>query len=690
MENFADSKANYANFKRITLILLIFSAIFFSGCSAPPGGEVPVEPIIPEGSSTGLLSYFGSVTAGSEINDLVASYDGQEVLVAPPDNRVYLLQQQGRVLWEATLGGEAFRLAPSPVDPSFALATREGEVIFYDAEHQVMAERNLERKILDFSLAEDGSVAAALTLPPGEEAVGEGALLHLVDNRGFLLWEIPVYIDPKGPHDLHVSRQGEGVAFIGRHEEEPALMWHNLKGELLWEEVGLTRVAVSLTGDVVAAVKGPLLVVYDRNGNRKWAYDDNDVSLSDVLVSQNGQYVLAYSSYSTGQDNLFYFPARGDADPWKARVPAQSKISLSASGEDVVISSWKHYLEEFTLVSVYNAQGEETNSLQIAGRGRRVSLSPDGSTLVLSSDDGTIFFLDLKDEALMETRHPTSPPVYVPAVTGSDQEYVSLYFYDDNARVLIPVSRKVPSGEAGLKRVLAELIKGPRLGSGLSRTLPRDVEVSVEIMKNTAYIDLPAALVSVGGSAQAQGLVNSLLYSSSHFPEVNWVQFQVEGGEGDIQSSYYDFSRPIPVRRPGMSPGRQVLYTPVLSDNRYYLTVTEVSLQARDRQDLADSLLSKLLDDNRTFFSRDMYVKSVLINGEKAQVDFAADPDELQKLLRDPDRSELLLDAVTLTLAENFALNKVEVLINGFRSQSEQSFPQLMRTIERPIFINPE
>ena len=690
MGNLPATQPNYGKKLTFVLILLIMSAFFFSGCSSQMllDGDTPVDPLVPEGSSSGILGFFGNLTAGREVNDLVVGPDGDRVLVAPQDNKVYLLHQDGRILWEAPLGGEAFKLAPSPRNPSFGLVTREGKVVFFDDEFQLRAERDLKRNILDFAVSEDGVMAAALTRPPVEGAGGEEGLLHLMDNRGFVIWEVPVPLSPQGPYDLHLSREGEGILFIGGVSGQAALLWYDLQGELLWSKEGYSRAALSLAGDVVAAVQGPLLVVYDKQGNRKWGYDSTEVNLSHVMVSQNGHYVLGYSSYSTGQDNLFYFPARGETPPWKARVPAQSHIALSESGKEVVVTSWQHYLEDFTLVSVFNSQGEEVRALQMAGRGKKSALSPDGGTLVLSSDDGTIFFLDLLNESLADTHRTPRPPGYRPAAQGGGHSYVTLYFYNDTASELIPVSRKLPGGESTPERALQELIKGPRLGSGLSRTLPREVKVTAHIQGSTAFINLPGPLATLGGTAQMEGLANSLIYSFSHFPQISWVQFLVEGSTEGTPQGDIDFSRPIPVRRPGMSPGRQVLYTPVLSGSRYYLKVEEVALVSRDRADLAEKLLGKLLQDNRAFFPSDMDVNSVELAGDRAQVDFSANMEALGQLLLDPDRSELLLDAVTYTLSENFGLVQVEILINGLTS--EETMPQLHRTIERPIFINPE
>jgi spore germination protein GerM len=675
-----------AYFPRIALSLLIFSAIFFSGCSAriTRSDETPVEPIVPEGPSTGLLSYFGNLTAGRDINELMVLLGGEEVLVLPQDQRIYLLHQDGRILWETSLKGEAFKAIPSKRDSSFALVTREGKVVFFDAGHQVKAERNLQRQIVDFALAEDDSLAALLTLSPGS---GQEAMLHLVDNRGFLLWEIPVAVSSQGPYDLHVSRQGEGIAFIGLLEGEPGLLWYSLKGELLWHKPGFSRLSLSLTGDVAAAIQGPLLMVFDSRGARRWGYDNTGVNLSHVMVSQDGRCVLAYSTYTTGQENLFYFPARGDTLPWKARVPAQSTISLSASGDEVVVTSWRHYLEEFTLVSVFNNRGQAGPTLQVAGRGKKAALSPRGNTLVLSSDDGAIFFLNLKDETL-NIRHNTRPPTYAPAAPGRNRESVTLYFYNEHATELIPVSRRIGEGDGRLERALEELLKGPRLGSGLNRTIPRDAGITVEIRENTAYISLPDVLASLGGSAQTEGLINSIVYTCSHFSEISWVQFLVDGEPGGLLNGKIDISRPLPLRRPGSSPGRQVMYIPVLSGNRYYLRIQEVFLLAQNRRELAEKLLGKLLQENRAFFPQDMRVLSVTISGDTAKADFQINQEILGQLLRDADRSELLLDAVTLTISENFALRQVEVLINGL--SSDKTLPSLLRTIARPLLINPE
>lgn len=677
---------------RLNMLILLVSAIFFSGCTlrAPGGEDPPVEPVVPEDSSKGLLSYYGNITAGREINDLVAAPGGEKVLVAPQDKKVYLLHQDGRILWEKTLPGEAFKVVLSAAANTFALATREGRVIFFDEKRQVTGERPLERAITDFAVSEDGSQAAVLTLPSEEGFPRGEAILHLLDNRGFSLWEKPVIIDPDVPPNLYVSRGGKGLVFIGKNEKgRSSLVFYDLKGELQWEKEGYTAVSMSLEGQIVAAVSGHLVTVFDSVGNRKWGYDNTDVSLNQVKVSPNGKAVLAYSSFSTGQDNLFYFSAAGERPPWKVRVPAQSDIAVSASGEEVVVTTWQHYLEEFTLVSVIDAKGREINALQVAGRGKKAALAPDGSVLVLSSDDGSIFFLDVKGGSVMGQPQGSASPRYRPAAEGNAGDYVSLYFYNDQANALIPVSRKIVSGDLRLERAVEELIKGPRLGSGLSRTIPRDAAVRVERRENTVIIDLPKALASIGGAAQMEGLFNSIIYTVSHFPQANWIQFLVDGSTMESTINGLDLSRPIPVRRPGMAPGRQVLYAPTLSGNRFYLALREVSLRSPDRQHLAEELLEELISDNRAFFPADLNIEKVTFTKDTlgASANFSANSMTLEPLLLDPDRSELLIEAVTYTLSENFSLQEVEILING---KTMEGTPLLFRSIKRPFFVNPE
>lgn len=674
------------------LLLLLVSAIFFSGCSlrSPGGDHPPIEPVVPEDSSTGLLSYYGNITAGREINDLAVAPGGEEVLVAPQDNKVYLLHQDGRMLWEKTLQGEAFTLESASASKAFALVTREGNVVFFDEKKQVTGERPLDREIVDFALSEDGKEAALLTLPSNDGAVGSDALLHLVDNRGFSLWEKPVTIDLDTPPNLHLSRQGDGMVLIGKNDDgRPGLFFYDLKGGLLWQKEGYTGVSMSSEGHVVAAIAGHLVTVYDQQGNRKWGYDNTDVNLSHVLVSPDGSAVLAYSTYSTGQDNLFYFSAHGERPPWKLRVPAQSEIAVSALGEEVVVTTWQHYLEEFTLVSVIDTKGQEINALQVAGRGKKAALSPDGSVMVLSSDDGSIFFLDVLGGNVVGQPQGKAAPRYSPVADASAGAYTTLYFYNDQANALIPVSRKIDPKDLRLERAVEELIKGPRLGSGLSRTIPRDAAIHVESRENTIFIDLPKELAFMGGSGQREGLTNSIMYTISHFSQANWIQFLVEGNPMAAGEKGMDLSRPIPVRRPGLVPGRQVLYTPTLSGNRYYLNIREVSLRSSSRYELAQNLMEELIYTNRAFFPEDLEVAGITFSEDslKAQVNFSANLSALEPLLLDPDRSELLVDAVTYTLSENLSLNNVEILINGLKSER---FPLLIREINRPFFVNPE
>ncbi len=676
---------------KIFLVIILLLSLL-SGCftGRSTEAEQPIEPITPQGSPVaGFLGHYISSTSRGGISSLALTSAGNKALIAPKDNKAYLLDKEGHLLWEKTMGGEVFKTAITPTGEVFSIATREGEVIFLGSQNEVTGEVKLERQIIDFTLSDDGYMAAILSYSLVPEK--ERGLLHLINNEGEIIWERTVEINPERPTNLAIGRYGNGLAFIGEAEGEPYLAWFDLQGNHIWRKEGYTGVSLSAGARIVAAIKGRELTVFDRFGTKKWSYDDTEVNLTHVYTSGNGDSILAYSAYSTGQDNLFYFSSDGESSPWKRRVPAQSEISISGSGGIVSVASWRHYREEFTQVTIFDGMGQEINSLQVAGRGQQADLSREGNVLVLGSDDGSIFFLDvLGDGGEEPSRFSYGAPVYKPAEDTPDGEkYIRLFFYDQRAETLIPVSRRVPEGDL-LARALDELSRGPRLGSGLLRTISGDVTKATDIYNGTAYISLPPALMEIGAAAQFEAAISSILYTVSQFPQVNYIQFLVDGevderlGEGEL-----DISRPLPARKPGSSPGRQVIYSPVISENRYYLTMKEVALRGSGNSELAVNLLEELIDSNRAFFPADMSVSKVEFQGDKAEVDLSANIQSLYVLLSDPNRADLILEGITFTISENFGVDFVEILING-EKYSMPELPKLSREIRRPFYINPE
>ncbi len=116
------------------------------------------------------------------------------------------------------------------------------------------------------------------------------------------------------------------------------------------------------------------------------------------------------------------------------------------------------------------------------------------------------------------------------AADVSGAETVMLYFPSESGRMLIPVTRVV-YGEADINTAVFELLKGPKPDSGLQNALPSDCSlIDVSVKDGVAIINLSKefeqAMLTGDGGKHA---LRALQLTSSRFPGVERVEFQVEG-----------------------------------------------------------------------------------------------------------------------------------------------------------------
>ncbi len=671
--------------------------LFLTGCNLDEyeSENNIIEPVVPQGAFSKVpAGSYGRIGIGGEAKALDLTEDGRTLLLTPGGNRVLSLDPEGGVGISEELKGEVLFSNITSRGDVLAVVDREGYLYFLDADQNSLEEVFLGGEVLDFALAEDGSLAVAVTYRETGDEGGE-FFLHRVNRNGRETWAMPVQVDREKDLCLAVSRQGNCIVFLGVKNGEPTIFRYSLLGNLIWEKPGHTALSLSEDGGSLAAVSEHEVALYDRFGQKRWSYENADVILTDVIVSAGGEKVLAYSAFTTTQENIFYFSTGGDHLPWKIRGPSLAAIYLSRTGDRVVLSSWQEYRDEFTLVFVYDEAGEEINSLKLAARIQGGDMSGDGSTLALSSDDGLIFFLNLdyQGEKQYWSQSPASP-LYKPVLNGEEARearYVGLYFLNAGGDRLVPVSRKIVYEGALLNKAIEELIKGPRFNSGLRRLLPQNAAVKVSLEYQRAIIDFPYSLRQVSGMDQADEIFKAFIYTLSQFPEIREIKFLYQGEEItdmaaiQLEGVPLDLSRPQIIRKPGSSPGRQVVIEPLLSESRYYLVEKEVSLRSEGSRELAFDLLVTLINGSKAFFPSGISVNRVNVIGDIVRVHLEVNNEDLEQALEDSYRSRLLLDAIIYTLAENLSLKQVEVYING---EEVGSFP--MGETNNHFYLNPE
>lgn len=110
-----------------------------------------------------------------------------------------------------------------------------------------------------------------------------------------------------------------------------------------------------------------------------------------------------------------------------------------------------------------------------------------------------------------------------------NQPTVTLYFTDPEGLYFVPVARPIAVSEDLPQQALQELMKGPKVGTGLVSALPADTQIrSVELWDGTAFVDLAASFLtpSVRHIGQAVTAIEKTLTA---LPAVREVSLSIEG-----------------------------------------------------------------------------------------------------------------------------------------------------------------
>jgi spore germination protein GerM len=125
-----------------------------------------------------------------------------------------------------------------------------------------------------------------------------------------------------------------------------------------------------------------------------------------------------------------------------------------------------------------------------------------------------------------------NPPVN-PQPNGEEVE-ITLYFGDDQAMYVKPEKRTVEKGSKTMGELLIqELIKGP-YSKDLYKTIPDGTRlISLEVADGVAYANFSKEIKTKhwGGSAGEAMTVQSVVHTLAQLPEIDKVQFLIEGAK---------------------------------------------------------------------------------------------------------------------------------------------------------------
>ncbi|RQD73935.1 MAG: hypothetical protein D5R97_08690 [Candidatus Syntrophonatronum acetioxidans] len=646
----------------------------------------PVEPYYEEEGSVNqgrsLEGRFSLLRSRVEVNNAAFTADGSRAIICSGE-RLVLLDQEGNLLWEKDFDESLLEAGWNNEGTFIAVGTREGK-IYLVQEEEILWKKALPLPLEDIQVCPEGNCIIALLTDREKE---KGVIIFM-DPQGKVVWrkEMPQIFK------MDMSTEGDIMAFLAEEEKDYTLYAFNKEGEPLWEKEGYLTLDVSHQGNYIAAASGEEIRLFSREGKEVWSYEPG-AKITQLKISEDGEYLLAYNSFGGGEDNLFFFNMEGEL-LWQKRIRDDSLVDLSEDGQRIVVSSWRHYSEDFTLINCFDSQGRLRREIEVGSRAEAMALCREGKKLVLGCDDGNVYILNLDRETLGEY-FPAGEEVffYVPSQTTqeNDDPRIDLFFYDENAMVLIPVSRKIGETNDLVQSALDELIRGPRANSYLVRTIPKGVDIEVKEEGNTLYINLPEELNRAGGTNYSLGVVNSILYTVSQFPVVEDVKFLVEGEEKDFFGDPGVYIGEAFDRRT-IKKERPLIYLPYRSGRRYYLLPQEV-FPYGEREDNPLNITEKYFKETSNYFTGEVRVYNVEIKDEVIYVNLSQDFLELFKGIEDPQlkaRAQVVLEGLTHTLAGNFEPEKVQIYVEGEKVTPYPGFLNLNYPLNKSPYLNPE
>ncbi len=683
-------------YKKSIIPVLLLLMLVLSGCGGSKANlqGTPIEPIVPgeeKGEAQTLQGRFDIKSAEVQITGLSTTADGALVAVGTASRTVLLLERDGRLRWEKLFNTLPLQVYLEPAGRFLVVGTEGGRVHMYNLDQSLRFEQNLGSPVRLLSVAKDGELLLA-GLFPEEDAPDKVVVL---DRHGRKQAEIEVDV----LLDVAVGGPDNMVLINWQDGEDLYLGAFSATGEELWREKDRNLLAVTANGRWLATSFEQQIFFYNSAGRQEWIYPAAG-TVKKLIFSANGSYLgVLVRDDASHKEELIYLNTEGER-LWSKRLPDESELLVSADGRRVVIASWRQYRDDATQIHVYNQRGQEINTLDVAGRVQRMALQMD--TLVLGLEDGSIYFLNIaqtahESTAVLSTENAEQEihSFYHPVNFSreKDETLMMLFFFDEDAQALIPVTRRIKQAQQVIRAGIDELIRGPVQGSQLQRTIPKDAEIGVSLSEGLAVVDLPPALDEMGGSTFLMGIMDSLLLTVSQFPTVEEIRFVVGGQEQDtFGQEGLLIDEVFAPRRLTDTDGKRVIFLPYRAGSRYYLLPEAYNFLPLKEIPMIEALVLQIISEAGDFFPPGLRLRDVKLAGNTVTLDFNAD---FARLIPGEDaeaaaRAALIRDAIALTIAENLSYSTVRFTIGGEPPKQLQGYLPWELTVSRPYYINQE
>ena len=136
-------------------------------------------------------------------------------------------------------------------------------------------------------------------------------------------------------------------------------------------------------------------------------------------------------------------------------------------------------------------------------------------------------------------------------IEGEGAKIVHVYYSDDEAMYLVPVSFAVGADEDVYTFVMKKLVAGPPKNMGLQSTMHQGTALNAVTKEGTLVkIDISKDAVSYGGGTAFEYVfVQSVLTTFAQFPEVETVQILIDGEPYDLLPEGTDIEMPLAVNK---------------------------------------------------------------------------------------------------------------------------------------------
>ena len=682
-------------------IVLVTLVLFFSGCASNnrlTGKGNPIEPIAPgsdNGEAQALQGGFSVRSSDVQIRDMDVTRSGSQTLVATASRGIYLLEGDGNLRWELGLNSDPLVTYMDPEGRYLAVGTAGGKFQMMYPDQSDRVTKEFARPVDLISVSEDGETILVRnsnhTTEASEESEEQDALV-LFDKQQDIRWE------QSFPRVLDAKIAGEYVFVNWLEDDEPILGMFDIDGEQIWERRERNLMTLDTDGTTLISVSDNEVFRYNRRGAEIWSYTAKG-TVARVIVADDGSHLaVVVIDEATQNEQLHYLTAAGEK-LWDMRLPDESDVLLSPNGSQIIVSSWRQYRDDSTQVIIYNERGQEMNTLGVAGRAQKMVLADRTSILVLGLGDGRIYYLNVRDRStqgsdmISEELEKGLGHYYIPVSyeRAAGESLISLFFFDDMAQNLIPVTRRVERTSSLLRSSIDELIRGPVRGSLLNRTIPKDADIQVVFENGIVQLDLPKELDEMAGTTNLTGILDSLLLTVSQFPTVEKIQYTVAGQEQETfgQEGLLIDELYTP-RRFGRLDGERQIFVPTQSGNRYYLRSTTREFLPLKDSALIETLVRYVLAESGPFFSYNLELRSVTVENNIVKIDLSESFNQhLENNAESAAKAAMLRDAIGLTLAESH-YPQIEITVNGSSPRTSELYLPWSMVVSRPYFVNME